>query len=58
MRSWVFRNRLRLRVVYGVAHAAEPARPQTVPKSRRGATPGSIERRGGVVIVRPPARAR
>lgn len=57
MRSWVFRHRLRLRVVYGVGPAAAPPAPPPAPRLRGGARPGTIERRGGVVILRPPARA-
>ena len=57
MRSWIFRQRLRLRAVYG-ARPSLPA-PQGSPEPRRGKkpelglAPGHCARRGNSVWLRP-----
>ena len=57
MRSWIFRQRLRLRAVYG-ARPSLPA-PQGAPQARRGRkselglAPGQCARRGSSVWLRP-----
>jgi hypothetical protein len=57
MRSWIFRQRLRLRAVYGtrpsppVAQASPQAR--SGKRSEQGLAPGQCGRRGGSVWLRP-----
>ena len=52
MLGFVFRNRLRLRALYGAppGHMAAPTRPDSP------STPRLVERRRGAVIVKPPRR--
>ena len=56
MLGFVFRNRLRLRALYGAppGHMAAPTRPDPRPDSP--STPRLVERRRGAVIVKPPRR--
>ena len=58
MRSWIFRQRLRLRAVYGTRPTVAPAaptpqveRPRT--RSEQGLAPGQCGRRGSSVWLRP-----
>jgi hypothetical protein len=57
MRSWIFRQRLRLRAIYGARTAlpAERAPAQARPRRRSGLglAPGQCKRRGGSVWLRP-----
>lgn len=56
MLGFVFRNRLRLRALYGapLGHMAAPTQPDPQPDSP--STPRLVERRRGAVIVKPPRR--
>lgn len=56
MLGFVFRNRLRLRALYGAppGHMAPPARPDAQPEA--APAPRLVERRRGAVIVKPPRR--
>ena len=60
MLGFVFRNRLRLRALYGAppGHMAAPIRPdsQPDPQPDSPSTPRLVERRRGAVIVKPPRR--
>jgi hypothetical protein len=58
MRSWIFRQRLRLRAVYGTRPSV-PAAAQPAPQARagkrveQGLAPGQCRRRGGSFWLRP-----
>ncbi len=65
MRSWVFRHRARLRVIYGLPFPlpADEAVPEEVPEPaprarpkkvrRSGLEPGMVARRGRYVVIAP-----
>ncbi len=57
MRSWIFRQRLRLRAVYGTRPALPvPQAPRQARRGRRGEqglAPGECGRRGSSVWLRP-----
>ena len=56
MRSWVFRQRARLRVIYGLP-PAEPPAPRTRAADARREDEGTLQRRSRWVILRPMRRA-
>lgn len=58
MRSWIFRQRLRLRAVYGTRPAAPAPEPSSIEphrgrRSEQGLAPGECARRGNSVWLRP-----
>lgn len=56
MRSWVFRHRQRLRVIYGVGPAAQANAARTSKSRRGGLDPGEWRRTRRHFVLRPMRR--
>jgi hypothetical protein len=56
MRSWVFRHRSRLRVLYGIAPASAPERSRDSKGRSSGLYPGEWRRTSRYVVLRPMRR--